>query len=723
MALDFTTSFIKLNNQYTIVGSAENVDENTVPKKGELYFLPANEEPLDANGEPIIPDERVCKIGDGVTAFANLPVIGVSSLGLETTSDAADITLAYNGRYKLNVGNKDIVFKMPAAIEVEEFTDTFQAADYTSGLKIATGNNTPDLYVPTGKTADTVALGDHDHTITASATDGIFNLTGTAGTNKVTYKLEPYTSRQTTAGKFDTSNSAPTGTTRLNWDGYLYATKFVGPLDGNASSASQLKFIKKLDIADNLDTLKTPGLYWWGNGTSAPTNNGANTLPFTNASVVEVSPIMNPDGTQYGVTQRMWRYGGSGYVAQRTIYGDNVLDWFTFETKDHSHDVNIAAAASTATNELTLVHGSKYTLSAGGQSFVFTMPSSGNTDYKASSCNTSSKIYLIGATSQGSSTSTGMTTYSHDTAYVGTDGCLYSGSKKVSVEPSTPKMTTSTSTSCPAFPSGSTYGTTFSRNYISNTTANNDNYLLHISSTGDLYVGLQTNTSTTPTWNTVATLSTSQALTNKTYNGYTLGAACAKGVADSTSAGAISSTGTNLVTERDVYYGLPYINNSHSYTSSTKIYAPTAGGTSGFVLVGNGTTSAPVWKQKLDIANGGTGQTTAFAARQALGVGYSTTGAKQQLTTTKLTCVAYGHYVLEVQLTFSGATVISYVPFVHPGTAGTLKVIVPSGTETANEVMNLCLTLSTTASQVSLSSVDVPALENAPSYSTKVYIW
>lgn len=64
---------------------------------------------------------------------------------------------------------------------------------------------------------------------------------------------------------------------------------------------------------------------------------------------------------------------------------------------------------------------------------TYTLPASGNTDYKASSYNTSSKIYLIGATSQGSSTSTGMTTYSHDTAYVGTDGCLYSGGTKVSV--------------------------------------------------------------------------------------------------------------------------------------------------------------------------------------------------------------------------------------------------------------------------------------------------
>lgn len=55
-----------------------------------------------------------------------------------------------------------------------------------------------------------------------------------------------------------------------------------------------------------------------------------------------------------------------------------------------------------------------------------------NTDTKntAGSTNTSSKIFLIGATSQAANPQT----YSHDTAYVGTDGCLYSNSTKVSVE-------------------------------------------------------------------------------------------------------------------------------------------------------------------------------------------------------------------------------------------------------------------------------------------------
>lgn len=50
-----------------------------------------------------------------------------------------------------------------------------------------------------------------------------------------------------------------------------------------------------------------------------------------------------------------------------------------------------------------------------------------NTKNTAGSTDTSSKIFLIGATSQ----DTNPQTYSQDTAYVGTDGCLYSGGTKV----------------------------------------------------------------------------------------------------------------------------------------------------------------------------------------------------------------------------------------------------------------------------------------------------
>ena len=80
---------------------------------------------------------------------------------------------------------------------------------------------------------------------------------------------------------------------------------------------------------------------------------------------------------------------------------------------------------------------------------------------------------------------------------------------------------------------------------------------------------------------------------------YTLAAACAKAVTDSSSASAIS-TGTSLPTERDIYYGLPTINGVHNYNSGTNYYIPTAVGTAGQVLKSQGS-GAPEWEQEYSV--------------------------------------------------------------------------------------------------------------------------
>ena len=109
-----------------------------------------------------------------------------------------------------------------------------------------------------------------------------------------------------------------------------------------------------------------------------------------------------------------------------------------------------------------------------------------DTKNTAGSTDSSSKLFIVGATSQAANPQT----YSQDTAYVGTDGHLYSDSKQV------------------------------------------------------------------------VNLSGTQALTNKTYNGYTLGAACAKGVDTSISSG---STSTSLPTTAAV---ADYVDNAVTVASS-----------------------------------------------------------------------------------------------------------------------------------------------------------
>lgn len=109
-----------------------------------------------------------------------------------------------------------------------------------------------------------------------------------------------------------------------------------------------------------------------------------------------------------------------------------------------------------------------------------------DTKNTAGSTNSSSKLFIIGATSQAANPQT----YSQDTTYIGTDGHLYSDSKQV------------------------------------------------------------------------VNLSGTQALTNKTYNGYTLGAACAKSVDTSISSG---STSTSLPTTAAV---ADYVDNAVTVASS-----------------------------------------------------------------------------------------------------------------------------------------------------------
>lgn len=104
---------------------------------------------------------------------------------------------------------------------------------------------------------------------------------------------------------------------------------------------------------------------------------------------------------------------------------------------------------------------------------------------------------------------------------------------------------------------------------------------------------------------------------------YTIGNAASKTYTDSTSASAIG-TSANLVTERDVYYGLPTINTVHNYTSSTTLFAPTTGGTAGQILKSNGN-ATPVWINQSDIT---AGKATVLATGRNFSIsGYATASA------------------------------------------------------------------------------------------------
>ena len=433
MALDFTTSIIKLNNQYTIVGTANDVEPTTVPKKGELYFLPENS------------GERTCKIGDGKTQFQHLPVIGVSKLSLEDTSETKDVVnLAYNGKYKLNVGNKNIVFKMPPSIDPNEFTDTFQAADYTSGLKIATGNNTPDLYVPTGTSANTVALGNHTHNNYESATVGtegwyrIYTGGNDSGKDNILVTLEhTYAENQTEAYSFMIS---------VGYFGDIQITQLSGVSTGGT--------IKKLRVV---------------------TKNSA-------VAFIDFYKITNSVNTYY-----VGGIGAGTFCAPTSCTGDMAADEPTgYYTR------TVTVGASFRVNGSLYAGGTAVTLngsSKAGATASLYAPTTGGT----------SGYICVGA----GTTSAPTWVQTLPIANGGT-GATTADDARANLKTATLYTVNDISTTSPAFPSESTWGATFSSKSIVNTTEKNDNYMLHVSSLGNLYTGYQINKMTTPTWTKVS---------------------------------------------------------------------------------------------------------------------------------------------------------------------------------------------------------------------------
>lgn len=159
-------------------------------------------------------------------------------------------------------------------------------------------------------------------------------------------------------------------------------------------------------------------------------------------------------------------------VGNTTVVADNTTDTLELTagdnitlTPDTTNDkVTIAATDTTYENKTAASGGTAVSLVTTGEKYIWNNKSDTDTLNTAGSTDSSSKLFLIGATSQAANPQT----YSQDTAYIGTDGHLYSNNIQV------------------------------------------------------------------------VNLSGSQALTNKTYNGYTLAAACAKGV--DTSISSVSST-------------------------------------------------------------------------------------------------------------------------------------------------------------------------------------
>ena len=262
-----------------------------------------------------------------------------------------------------------------------------------------------------------------------------------------------------------TTGVADTGVYLGTDAGQLVAAEFKGKLTGNADTATKLNLGVEIDGVefDGSGSITHYGDCDTAAGTAEKTVicpwfklvYGARiAVKFTKSNSAS-NPTLNVHGTgAKPIYYRGQPISASYLAADRTyefIYNDNQYELvgdINTDTDTHytarlyvgaSNAAKSNAAATNGNVYLNLVEnntvrdyhnikGTGATTVTSDASGVITIYSSDNdTKNTAGSSDTSSKIFLVGATSQGANPQT----YSHDTAYVGTDGCLYSNSKKV----------------------------------------------------------------------------------------------------------------------------------------------------------------------------------------------------------------------------------------------------------------------------------------------------
>jgi len=210
-------------------------------------------------------------------------------------------------------------------------------------------------------------------------------------------------------------------------------TQVENVLTGNITTHTHSQYITNTTMADTT----TLGLVKLG----APKLTTLTTTPSADNTANRYYPVQTDNNNKLVVNvpwenDNTWNANSlnvAGYVTAPTSTNKNKV-WKTDGSGNPGwrDDSNTVTTIGTLTT--TGVSGAVTLVGTGGttvehEDYTFTINST-DTKNTAGSTNTSSKIFLIGALSQ----SANPQTYSHDTAYVGTDGALYSEDKKVATE-------------------------------------------------------------------------------------------------------------------------------------------------------------------------------------------------------------------------------------------------------------------------------------------------
>ena len=151
--------------------------------------------------------------------------------------------------------------------------------------------------------------------------------------------------------------------------------------------------------------------------------NTETTIATIGSTPIKIRIPANPNTNYYhktgswnGLTYTAAKVGSPGDLAFTIPTGTSAT---TVAIGNHTHTTSIAT--STSNNQVTLAFGTKYALSAGGTSYVFTMPSNPNTDGNQNVVlATTSKAYLTGVTTTPTSTAQALTAVADTGVYLTT---------------------------------------------------------------------------------------------------------------------------------------------------------------------------------------------------------------------------------------------------------------------------------------------------------------
>lgn len=378
-------------------------------------------------------------VGVSVTS-GKLPANPNSDTKVTQNSNSEDKEFPLLAKYTNNTTNETNTAKYAAGVTVNPSTKKISASGFVGDLEgtaTSAAGYTEDGAIATALAGKSGT--EHTHA-TSLATD--------SGTPAVT--LAHATTYKLTAGgtsvifktpgdnNTDTKVKATAKTDNVNYK--ILATASDSPTSGGATEA-----VYDTDISLNPST-NTITANISGNAATASAAKSGSALE--TAIAAKASKVASATEGNFAALDANGDLVDSGhkhgdYKTKQTAKTDPTASGTAVSFIDTiSQDAN---GVMTATKKTVRTMGAASS-SAGGSTGLVPAPGSGKqnsflrgdatwvvpTDTKntAGSTDTSSKIFIVGATSQAANPQT----YSHDTAYVGTDGCLYSNSQKVLTE-------------------------------------------------------------------------------------------------------------------------------------------------------------------------------------------------------------------------------------------------------------------------------------------------